>query len=242
MRRGVAITLIVFGAVVVGGAVIADSSARAFAENLIATGVKSSMPSEVSGDVNVSVGGFSFAQQYFSGRLDEVTISSSDLQLSGVPVTASIVARGVPIDLAQPVEAVDATVTLSEASVNAIAAVPGSGALTLLDGSVGYTGTLDILGMSVNYTVRAAAAPAAGNVIMLTPQEVTLSSGVGSLALPGALGGIKDTAVPICLASYLPQDLSISGVTVTEGSAAIVVSGRNIVLSPALLSTRGTCP
>lgn len=240
MRRSVAITLIVFGVVVVAGGVIADNSARAFAENLIATGVKTSLPSEVAGDVNVSVGGLSFISQYLSGKLDEVTITSRDLQLSGVPVTASILAKGVPTDLGQPVDAIDATVTLSEAAVNA-AAVPGAGSLTLLDGSVGYAGTLNVLGVSLNYMVRAAAAPSPGNVIMLTPQEVTLAPEGGSLDLTGVLAGVKDTTVPLCLASYLPKSLTISGVAVTAGAADIVISGRNIVLSPAILSTRGTC-
>jgi hypothetical protein len=241
MRRRVAITLIVFGAVVVGGAVVADNSARAFAENLIATEVKSSLPSNVSGDVNVSVGGFSFVNQYLSGRLDEVRITSSALMIQGVPVTASVVATGVPTDLSQPVDAIDATLGLSEAAVNQAAQVPGAGSLTLLDGSVSYTGALNVLGMSLSYTVRASVAPSAGNVVMLTPQEVTLAAGAGSLDLTGVLGGVKDTAVPICLASYLPQDLTISGVTVTSGSADVVLSGRNIVLSQENLSTLGSC-
>lgn len=241
MRRGVVISLVVLGVVVVGGAVIADTAARAYAQDRIATEVKASLPSEVTGDVNVSVGGVSFLSQYLSGKLDTVTIQSSDLQISGVPVTASIVASGVPTDLTQPVDAVDATLTLTGAAVNAAAKVPGAGTLTLLDGSVGYTGTLNVLGLSLNYTVRVQAAPSAGNVIMLTPQEVTLASGGGSLDLSSVLGGVKNTTIPICLASHLPRDLTISGVTVTAGSAAVVVSGRNIVLSEANLSTLGTC-
>lgn len=241
MRRRAVITLTVLGVIVVGGVALADTAARNYAQDRIAAEVKSGLPSEATGDVTANVGGLFFLGQYLTGKLETVTIESSDLQVAGVPVATKIVATGVPTDLTLPVENVEATLTLSEAAVNAAAKIPGAGSLVLNDGTVGYTGALTAFGLSMNYTVMAQAAPQPGNIIVLTPQEVTLASGGGALDISGLLGGVKNTAVPICLASFLPKDLAITGITVSQGSADVVISGKNIVLNEATLSTLGSC-
>ena len=239
-RRGIVVVLIVVLvlAVVV---VIADVGLRAYAEDRAKAEIAASLPATVDGDIDVTIGGFSFLQQYLSGTLDQVTIDAPQLSVDGVPVEAHVVATGVPTDLSQPVGAVSARLSLSEDAVNSVIQVPGAATLTLDDQTVGYDGSITVLGFRLQYLVTAGVSVTADSVV-LTPETAKLTAGSTVVDASSALSSILDESIPLCVADRLPKGVDLTSLSIDPGSATVTLDASDFTIDETSLRTMGACP
>src|SRR5690606_36409507 len=142
----------------------------------------------IDGEVDVTIGGFSVIAQYLRGTMDRVELSAPELLVNGIPVAVDVIGEGVPVDLASPVASVVGTITVDEASLNQLVSVPAvNGAFTLGDGLVGYAGTIEVLGFSLDYTATARPTAAGENVLLL-PEGVEITSGAGVVDVSVVVG------------------------------------------------------
>lgn len=220
--------------------VVLDVGLRAYAEGQVRQKIDESLPANVAGDVAVSIGGGSFLLQYVAGSFDEVTLTSDDLSVDGVPVAATVVANGVPTDSAKPVAHVSATLDLSQQAVNSFVSIPGSDEVVLGDGTVGYSGSFDIFGLELGYDVTASAAPS-GPDVLLTPNGANLRAGSANVDVSGALKAVVAKPVPICVAKYIPQGVQLTAITPTAGHVQVTAEAANLLLTPDALRTTGAC-
>jgi hypothetical protein len=239
-RNGVVIALVILIVLAVL-VVVADILLRSYAEDRAAAEIGSSLPDTVEGGIDVEIGGFSFLEQYLSGTFDRVTLDAPELFVDGVPVEAHVVATGVPSDLAAPVDAVTATLTLDENAVNSVIEIPGSATLTLGEQSVGYDGSISFLGLDLDYLVTAAVSVSADSVV-LSPRDATLTSGSSVVDASDVLGAVLDESIPLCVANYLPQGVELTKLAVEPGSATVTLGASGLVIDEAGLRTVGTCP
>ncbi|MDR5701805.1 LmeA family phospholipid-binding protein [Agromyces aerolatus] len=239
--RGWIVTGIVV-AVLVVLVVVADLLVRSLAQTAIEQGAEQSLPEGVSGEVTASIGGFSVLGQLIAGRADEVRLSAPELVVDGTPLAADVVARDVPLDLSQPVGRVEADVRLTQQAVDSLALEQGVvGDLTLGDGVVGYTGTIDVLGVPVGYTATAEP-EAAGDRVLLRPVGAEVSAGGFALDVSGVIDAVLGGGpVEICVADRLPAGVQLSDVDVSDGAVDVRLVGTGLVLDRASLSSTGSC-
>ncbi|MRG61723.1 DUF2993 domain-containing protein [Agromyces sp. CFH 90414] len=228
--------------VVAGGLVLADVLVRTAAEQRIAEAVEEQLPDGVSGDVNAKVGGFSVLLQSLGGRAEQVELHAPELVVDGAPMVVDVVAHDVPLDLAQPVGRIDATIRIDEASLNTLAVAQGvPGGFTLGDGVVGYDGTVEVLGIPFRYSATAEP-EAAGDRVLLRPVSVEVGAGGATIDLSQVtdrvLGGDPLT---VCTAESLPEGVEVSGVTASPGVAEVRLEATGLVLDEEHLSARGSC-
>lgn len=240
-RRVIVVVALVAIVVVAAAVVVADIALRSYAEDRATAEISSSLPESVSGDVDVTIGGFSFLQQYLSGSFDRVDLDGPALTVDGVPIEAHVVARGVPTDLAKPVDELTAELTLSENAVNSVIEVPGSALLTLGDQTVGYDGSLSFLGLELGYLVTAGVSVTADSVV-LSPQTARLSAGSAVVDASDALNAVLDDRIPLCVADYLPRGVELTGLDVVPGSVTVKLGASDFALDEAGLRTTGSCP
>lgn len=244
-RRGWAIAAWIVGGLVVllGVAfVLVDNGLRAGAEAVAQTAISEQLPANVTGHVDVTIGGPSVIWQYLTGSFDRVELDAPKLIVDGVPVAVHLVARGVPTDLTAPVRHVSAVVSMDQTALNAILQVPGAASeLTLGDGSLGYDAEQSILGFPISYHLTAKP-KAAGTTVLLTPIAATITAGpvgVDATWLVNAILGEKP--LPVCVAENLPKGVEVTRISVTPAAATVTFAAANLTLSQATLTTKGSC-
>ncbi|MDR6904546.1 hypothetical protein J2X63_000232 [Agromyces sp. 3263] len=240
------ITVVAIVVALVALVVVADIVIRNVAEARVAEEIRANLPDEVSGDVDVTIGGFSVIAQYLSGSMQQVELSAPELAVQGVPVSVDVVAQDVPVDLASPVGQLTATIQASPEAVNQLVASQGiegvDGDLTFGDGTVGYTGSVSLLGFPIDYTVTARPT-AAGDTVLLEPVGVELGSGGGSFDVSGLVDRLLgDDPVPVCVAQYLPEGVEVQQIAVAPAGAVVTLEGDGLRLDQATLSQTGSCP
>ncbi len=221
---------------------VADGLARAYAENRVKAEIEQNLPDFVSGDVTVHIGGTSVIAQYLSGSFEQVTLDAPKLTVQGIPLSASVVAKGVPADLTKPVSDLAGTITISQSSINSLLRLPGAtGDLALGEGTLQYDGTTTVLGLPISYKVTVEPT-ANGQSILLMPTKAEVTAGGGNLDLSRLLGTVVGSKpLSVCVAQYLPEGVQVDDVTVHPGEATIHLTAHDLVLSQSTLSTKGTC-
>ena len=240
------ITVIAIVVALVALVVVADLVIRNVAEARVAEEIQGNLPDEVSGDVDVMIGGFSVIAQYLSGSMQQVELSAPELAVRGVPVSVDVVAHDVPVDLASPVGQLTATIEASPEAVNQLVRsqdIEGvDGDLAFGDGTVGYTGSVSLLGFPIEYSVTARPT-AAGDTVLLEPIGVELGTGGGSFDVSGLVDRLLgDDPVPVCVAQYLPEGVEVQQIAVAPTGAVVTLEGDGLRLDQATLSQTGSCP
>jgi LmeA-like phospholipid-binding len=228
--------------VIIVGLIVADSAIRAYAEGRVEQEIQTNLPSNVTGDVHVTIGGTSVIGQYLAGSFSSVTLNAPDLTVDGSPVAVSVVASGVPTDLTKPVQDIHGTITVDEDTVNKYITIPNAtGGITLGSGTATYDGKTKLIGLPVSYEVTVKP-KANGDTVLLEPTDVRATSGFLSVNLTSTLRALFGTnPVPVCVASSLPQGVQVTDIVVTPGHATITLDAKNLVLSEQALSTKGSC-
>ena len=228
--------------VIVALLVIADFAVRAYAEQRVSDEIEKSLPSDIQGQVHTHIGGFSVIQQYLSGTFQRVEMDAPQVVVKGAPLSAKVVATGVPADFSKPIADATGTLSISQASLNKLVQIPGAtGDITLNDGTIGYDGTIDLLGLPVGYTVTATP-KAAGDQVLLTADKASLKTGAGNVNLDRLLQSLTSQGpFPVCAAQYLPQGVKVSDIKVTPGHATVTLTASDFVLDEKFLNSKGSC-
>ena len=228
--------------VIVALLVIADFAVRAYAEQRVSDEIEKSLPSDIQGQVHTHIGGFSVIQQYLSGTFQRVELDAPQVVVKGAPLSAKVVATGVPADFSKPIADATGTLSISQASLNKLVQIPGAtGDITLNDGTIGYDGTIDLLGLPVGYTVTATP-KAAGDQVLLTADKASLKTGAGNVNLDRLLQSLTSQGpFPVCAAQYLPQGVKVSDIKVTPGHATVTLTASDFVLDEKFLNSKGSC-
>lgn len=243
-RRGglvwvtLAVILVAFAALLV----VADIIVRGIAEDRLAQQVRANLPDGVDGQVDVEIGGFSVLAQVLAGTMDRIELSSAALDVNGTPVAIDVIGEGVPVDLASPVRVITGVITVDETSLNRLVNVPGViGSFTLGDGLIGYGGTIEVLGLGLDYSATARPT-AAGENVLLVPESVEVTSGAGIVDVSGVVDRILgDDPLAICVAQYLPDGVEVHDLAVSPGSATVELRAKGLVLDEASLADMGSC-
>lgn len=222
--------------------VVADVVTRTVAEQRVAAEIEKNLPSSVKADVQVHIGGFSVLAQFVGGSFESVDIDAPHATVDGAPLSASVHATGVPADFSKPIQSATGTLSISQASLNKLVTIPGAkGDITLGDGVIGYDGTIDLLGLPVDYTVTATA-EAAGDTVLLTPGKATVSAGSGNVNITKLLQSLTANGpFPVCAAQYLPEGVKVTDITVTPGHATVTLSASDFVMNEEFLHSKGSC-
>jgi hypothetical protein len=221
---------------------VVDARLRVYAEGQVSEQVSANLPKSVSGDIGVTIGGASVIAQYLTGSFQQVTLGAPHLTVNGAPVSVDIVATDVPTDLSKPVGDLKGTITLTQSALNSLVTVPGStGGLVLGSGTISYNGSISVLGIPIGYEVTVKPV-AHGDTVLLTPTSAKVTSGSFGFDLSKTLSdALGAKPVSVCVAQYLPSGVSATDVTITPGSATVVLNAPNLVLSEKSLNTKGSC-
>ncbi|ANJ27593.1 DUF2993 domain-containing protein [Agromyces aureus] len=226
--------------VVVAVLVVADLLTRSAIEQRIADEAQASLPENVQGDVDVKIGGFSVLAQLLTGSLEQITADAPKLEVDGNPIDVHLVAHGVPVQEGGTIDLVEGTLTADAASVNALVEVPGvDGEIVFGDGTLGYTGQFELLGLAIPYSVTATA-EAAGTSVLLTPVGVELGSGDRALVVEN-MPSLLRNPIDVCVAKYLPAGAQVDDVEITTGRATVSVTASDLPLGEESLQALGTC-
>ncbi|MBX0301679.1 DUF2993 domain-containing protein [Cryobacterium sp. 1639] len=250
--RGLIITGVLLVALV-GAFFVADTVLRGYAEDRAQAEIADRLPENVTGDVAVEIGGFSVIAQYLTGSFDAVRLVAPALTIDGATVAVDIRAADVPTDTSQPIGNVTGSIDLDEAALNTLLQSGGqsdssggpiqAGAteLKLADNAVTYAGSVSLFGFEVGYQATAAPSTTA-EALVLTPTSAELSSGAGSIDASNVLDLILgEQPVTICVAQYLPQGVTLTGVDATAARARITLESSTLTLTEQSLTTLGTC-
>ena len=255
-RRGRGLIIVgVLAVALVGVFFVADVVLRNYAQDRAQAEIADRLPANVTGDVAVTIGGFSVIAQYLTGSFDQVDLNAPELTIDGAAAAVKIRATGVPTDTAQPIRQVDGTIDLDEAALNTLmqasqaddsgaSAGPiqaGATELQLGDAEVTYAGSVSVFGFELGYQATATPSTTADSLV-LTATGAELSSGAGTLDASGLLKLILgEKPVSICVAQYLPQGVTLTGVDVTPARARITLESSTLTLTEQSLTTLGTC-
>lgn len=240
-KRAKTVTIVVAAVIVLAvGVVVADFGLRAYAEGRVRAGIVDNLPANVTGDIDVTIGGGSFLQQYLAGSFDEVTLVTKDFEVDGVPIAATVVASDVPTDQTKPVPRASVSVSLSEEGVNRFLSIPGSNRIVMGDGTVGYQGSFQVFGLTFGYDATAVAEPS-GRDVRLTPNGATLSAGSASIDVGGALKAVIADPISICVAKYLPERVQLTSITPSPGQVTVTADATDLLLTADALKAPGSC-
>lgn len=222
--------------------VVLGIASRAWAEQYVEDQVEQNLPEGVTGDVTAKIGGGPVVFQYLSGRFDDIALTSTDLAIAGVPVTAHLQATGVPTDLTLPVQHLTGTVSFGEDALQALLAAQGdTGTLTIADGGIQYRGTTKVLGFGIDYLVTAQPS-LDGGVLHLEPTDARIQKGNIDLDASRLIRFVAPDGYDFCIAQYLPRSLSLDSVLVGAGGATVGLSGDGVLLDEDALADTGSCP
>jgi hypothetical protein len=222
--------------------VVVDSAVRAYAEQRVSDEIEKSLPSTIEGRITTHIAGFSVLQQYLSGSFERVELTAPQLVVTGAPLSAKVVATGVPVDFSKPIAEATGTLSISQDSLNKLVQVPGAtGDITLGDGTIGYDGSIRLLGLPVGYTVTATP-QAAGKQVLLTVDKASLKTGAGNVDLNRLLQSLTSQGpFPVCAAQYLPEGVRVADIAVTPGRATVKLTASDFVLDEKFLDSKGSC-
>jgi hypothetical protein len=250
-RRGprggtVFIWLLVLAVIGVGlafGLRIIDQTVRGVAEEQAEKQIADQLPGQVTGRVNVAIEGEWVIPQLIRGRLDRVVLDGPNLQADGTPFQAHIVATDVPTDQERTVGDVVATVSMDQEPASALLAKTAGTPpdLRFGDGTLGYSGSTRVLGLTLGYTVAAEPVLRDGSTVVITPAQVELQAGSLKVDLAQTIQGIRDITYPVCIAQYLPAGVAVQDVTVADGRASMTVESSSLKLTRDSLGVSGSC-
>ena len=235
--------VVLLGLVVVAGLLVvaAELVLRPIAEARAATELERALPATASGGVDVDIHGWSLLLQALRGSVDDVTVTGDDLELSGIPVQLRVDLTDVPVDGQGTTGPSTGTITVDEASVNALQAVRDTGgALTLGRSSVTYDRSFDVPLLG-EVPVRVEGRPDLsddGGTLTLTPTAASVPGSGLQIDEPRVLATF---AFDICVARYLPEQLQLTDVVVSPSTLALELRSDGLPLSSSAFSARGSC-
>ena len=245
-KRTIIVTALISLAVVAGALWALDNWARQQVASYVTEKVHEVLDSDE--PVTVEIAGFSVIAQVLTGSFEQVDVSVDDVTIGEFTGDVELRAKGIPTDLERPVDSVQIAFTVKEESLQQIAHLLSASAIdsvTLVDSQIQLATTFSLFGFSVD--VGVAVEPFADNgEIGFTPTSVSLNGATTSVEdLSDTFGSVAGSLLQtqsICVASWLPEALTVDDVAVRGDTLVITISSKTVVLDEAALSTLGTCP
>ena len=248
-RRGLIAVLIIVGVVVVLAivAVIAESLARQQASAVIADQVRSALQLEPDHPVEVTIEGASVLWQAANGHLDAVTAEAPDVAFGELVGDLTLIAKGIPLDVTQPTDSVQAVYRVAESDVAAIAGFLAGTVVNdvqLDEREIRFQTAFSFFG--VDFSVGLGVTPSVQDgQLAFTPSSVVLGDErLDAADLQQQFGPIVDpllTSQLFCVAQYLPQALDLTAVQVGDEQLVVVFGARGVALGGPEFSTLGSC-
>jgi hypothetical protein len=237
---------VVLVVVLVVGYVVAENVARDHARTMIHDELASALALDADHPMDIDLGGGSFLLQAATGSIDAVDIGIDDVPLGDIEGSLEVSAIGIPLDQAQPLEALTARARIDPENVQRLRAYLSGidlETITLGEGTIDVATTLDAGFFTV--PVSAGIIPAVvGGELEFSAGSITVNGAeiaLGDLG-DGPLGSIAGELLPtqsFCVAQYLPASLVLTGVDVSPERLELAITGDAVVLGA--LDTPGTC-
>jgi len=247
---GVLIGLVVLAILLVVGFFIADAYAKTYAEGYVRERIIETLKLDPTAQVDVDLGTGSVLLQAVRGALDEVNVHVDTITFGEITGEAQIAATGVPLDSAQPLDTLDIRVTVDEDNVKKLSGNFSGIELTSIDLQndlirIGSEFKFLFIAIPVAVDLNPTAKDGGINfdpvTILLGDDEISVADLRGNpqfSALAGDLLNSRD----FCVASFLPQALTIEKVQIDGTDLIVDIDGDGTALSDPALSTLGTCP
>jgi hypothetical protein len=232
----------------VAAVIVLDGAARSYASTMIADKVRSSLSIPASEPVDVTVGGASVLLQLLSGKLDRVDVDVPTLSIGNLTGDGSLTATGIPIDQSKPVDALQVRFSADQAGLQKLlAGVTGLPANTvaLANGAVQVSTSISVFGQALPVGISFTPAAKSGE-LQLTPTSVQVSGKTFTATelktTLGSAGASLLNTRQVCVANQLPAGFTLDSVTVSGSTLSLAVSAKQVAMSTAVLSSKGSCP
>ncbi|MBG6107639.1 DUF2993 domain-containing protein [Frigoribacterium sp. CG_9.8] len=242
------IGLSVFLVILIAIIVALDNGARWYVGNLIKTTARSSLSLAASTPVTVKIGGTSVLYQAATGRFERVDVTIDSLGLGDLSGKATLTAIGVPLTRSKPIESARVVFAASADELKKLLAGftgPAISSVKIVSGAVQLGTAISALGVSVPVLVDFVPSAIDGQLALTPVSLVVNGAPMTPAALRATFGAIAEPLLAtqkVCVAKYLPKQLPLDSVTMAGSSLQLAVSGRSVLLSTALLTSKGVCP
>lgn len=229
---------------------VGDALARQYATGLVREKIVEALKLDPSAQVDVNFGDGSILLQAAAGSIDTLSVHVSQFSLGEITGEAQVTATGVPLDSSQPLKTMAIEVTVDEANVQKLSGYLSGVDLTsieLRDKRIRIGTDLDVFFTKIPVSVDLAPSANAGGIsfepvtIVLGGQEVSVADLRAIPGISGIVGALLGSRT-VCVASYLPEALTVDGVSVVGKYLVVSINGDGARLDPAALETLGTCP
>jgi hypothetical protein len=246
-RRLVVVAVVAL--VVVVGALVGEFFARQAATAYVRDRVVEVLALPKGAPVDVDLGGGSIILQAIAGSVNDVTVRVRQVTVGPLTGSAVLTAHGVPLDSTKPVTSLRIAASIPESGLTVLAKnLSGSPltSITLIKNQIRVRSEFQLLAIKLPIGVFITPSAANGQLVF-TPTTVELNGqSITVEALrSGILGGLASTLLrsqSLCVASYLPKALVLSGASVSGKQLVITLDGKGAVLGGAGLSSAGSCP
>jgi hypothetical protein len=250
-RRGLTafVVILVVLVLLVVAFFVGDALARQYATGVIQKQMAEAVGAASPKDVHVSLGDGSFLLQYLGGDIRHVAVSVDPARVEGITGSLKIRATDVPTDLDKPVGTLRAVVVVPVSSLSAkVAAIPQLGSLGVsLKGaakSLQFSAILAVFGQKIPIGVTATPHVVAGKP-GLTLEKILLGQNAIPVSqfeavVPG-LADVLKSGASLCIASSLPKEFVLTGVSVSGQNIDFTLSGDGAKLNDASLAQKGSC-
>lgn len=245
-RLALAVGLVVLVLLVIA-AVVADGLVRGAIRDEVADRVRTMLELEPDHPVDVDIAGASVLLQAASGRFERVTVEAGEIAAGDLRGSLVLAATGIPTDLAQPADRVEATFTVAESELPAIASALSNAEIedvVLEEGEIRFRSALDLLGIPLEFAVGLVP-EAIDGALAFTPSTLAINEEQIDLAqFAEQFGGLGDGLLAtqtLCVAEQLPRDLVLESVDVGDDELVIRLGADDAVLDGPGFTERGAC-
>lgn len=245
---GWVIALVVVAILLAIAWVVGDNVARSWATGYIRDKVSEVLSLEPGTPVDVELGEGSLLAQAITGRIDSVHVAVDGVTFGDLTGDVVLSAEGVPLDTTAAVQGIDVTMRVSEENVQKLAGYLSESELLsikLINQQIQVGASFQVFGLPVPVSVGLAPSAADGEIVFdprtikLGPSEISVDD-----LRSGPLSGVASPLLAsraVCVAGYLPRDLTVVGVTIVGKELVVRVNGDGVPLEGPGMSTMGTC-
>ena len=242
----VGVVLALLGALA-AAAVVGESIARQQGALLVAEEVRAAFDLEPEHPVEVSFSGFSVLAQAATGELDGVTVDVPELPIGELRGDLEIIAAGVPLDLEQPTERLQAVYRVAEddlAGLSGFLAGTIVGDITLDDREIRFETAFEIFGAEFALAVGVQPSVEEGR-LAFTPTSLEFNGqSIDVASLRAQFGAVVDPLLQsrdFCVAEQLPAALALTAVQVGDEQLVVVFTAEETALGGPGFAERGSC-
>ena len=258
-RKGAKALIIVLSIllVLIAGVVVLDYWVRGQVADFVSTKVQQAFSLDKDQPVTVEVTGFSVLGQLATGSLDKVSADVDNVVVGELRGGVRVTLIDIPVDEQKPVGRLHAEFRMTESTVAELVTSLSATTVTSVElvepeirlGSEFATPSFTVFGVTVPSIPIALAVTlepyATGGMLGFTPTSVEVN-GAKSTAeeLTAQYGALAESALQpqsLCVASWLPEALTIDDVGVRGKELVVGFSAENQILSAAALGRLGSC-